>query len=87
MSFVCFLLQENERLRDELKVTLETLRRDNIRLMHELVDTQRNYQDTLRASLSEQRLQSQLILQLLPLRPVREQADQSKSKCLKIVII
>ncbi len=64
-------------MREELKNTLETLRRDNLRLMQELVDTQRNYQDTLRATLSEQQLQTQLLQQLLPPRPVQDQTDQS----------
>jgi len=56
--------QESEvRLRDDLTETLAALRRENLRLLQELVDSQRSYQDMLRAALSEQQLHLQLVQQ------------------------
>lgn len=53
------------------------LRRDNLRLMQELVDTQRNYQDTLRATLSEQQMQMHLLQQIVPSRTTPDDSIRS----------
>lgn len=52
------------------------LRRDNLRLMQELVDTQRSYQDTLRATLLEQQTQRRFLQQLAPPRPNQNEAAE-----------
>ena len=54
-------LESQESQREELCATLAALRRENVRLLQELVDSQRNYQDVLRAALTEQQLYRQLI--------------------------
>ena len=43
-------------LREELNDTLVSLRRENLKILHELVDSQRYYQDILRSTLAEQQL-------------------------------
>lgn len=47
-----------------MNAALAALRRDNLRLMQELVDSQRSYQDALKAALSEQQVNRQLVRQL-----------------------
>lgn len=68
---------DHERLREELKSALETVQRENLRLMHELLDTQRSYQNILLTSLSHQQIQRQLLQQLLPSRPLPERVVES----------
>lgn len=68
---------DHERLREELKSALETVQRENLRLMHELLDTQRSYQNILLTTLSHQQIQRQLLQQLLPSRPLPERVVES----------
>lgn len=49
--------------------TLSSLRRDNFRLMQDLVDSQRIYHDMLQTTLSEQHMYQQLLRLFLPKQP------------------
>ena len=53
--------QDNERIVEELTATLATLRRENLRLMQDLIDSQRANNNVLRAALTEQHVLRQLM--------------------------
>ena len=75
-----FLDQDgDQRLRDDLTQALVQLRHENVRLLQELVDTQRNYQDQLRSSLTEQLLLLRSVSSVAAAAPALASASASAS--------
>jgi len=63
----------------ELSRALTAIRRENLKVVQQLVDAQKNHQDILKALLNEQQIQRQLMQQHFPLRrqpPNREKTEE-----------
>ena len=73
------LMASLSRLRDDLTQALVQLRHENVRLLQELVDTQRNYQDQLRSSLTEQLLLLRSVSSVAAAAPALASASASAS--------